>query len=304
MSLCLSFRVELGGLVPKGLSLSMQDIRSLPKVTVVASLQEPRERCRHTTTTAGIPLKSVATPEGGRHVEFVSVDTCKVGSGERARICTRNTHTTHKRTRELERDHGYPLRVVVPGVIGARSVKWLKEIIVQPQEGQGFFVQRDYKMFPPWIDWSNIDWSARRPIMDFSVQMTVRGYALSGGGRGIERVDVSLDGGATWQEARRLAQRDEGDTLRAGDAYVADDDVQREKWAWVLWELPAVLQTPCDIVVRAVDSSSNTQPEDVMSIWNLRGVLNSSWHRVHVAAPQSLPDDPLSGSWLPPLSKM
>ena len=36
---------------------------------------------------------------------------------------------------------------------------------------QGFFVQKDYKMFPPSVNWDNIDWSSRRPQMDFPVQV-------------------------------------------------------------------------------------------------------------------------------------
>lgn len=36
---------------------------------------------------------------------------------------------------------------------------------------QGFFTQKDYKMFPPTVDWDNIDWSTRRPQMDFPVQV-------------------------------------------------------------------------------------------------------------------------------------
>jgi hypothetical protein len=71
----------------------------------------------------------------------------------------------------LNRDHGYPLRVVVPGVIGARSVKWLDQISIIEEECQGFFMAKDYKMFPPTVDWDNIIWSTRKPQMDFPVQV-------------------------------------------------------------------------------------------------------------------------------------
>lgn len=39
-------------------------------------------------------------------------------------------------TQALEPDHGYPLRLVVPGQIGGRSVKWVKKIIVSDKESQ------------------------------------------------------------------------------------------------------------------------------------------------------------------------
>lgn len=48
----------------------------------------------------------------------------------------------------LTRDHGYPVRVVVPGYIGARSVKYLKRIIIQDHESDAYFQQRDYKILP------------------------------------------------------------------------------------------------------------------------------------------------------------
>jgi hypothetical protein len=100
----------------------------------------------------------------------------------------------------LKRDHGYPLRAIVPGVIGARSVKWLDKIDIIEEESkvqyaffispcsclscfardecnlsvmiQGFFMQKDYKMFPPSVDWNNIVWSTRKPQMDYPVQVS------------------------------------------------------------------------------------------------------------------------------------
>jgi len=51
--------------------------------------------------------------------------------------------------RPLAREHGYPARTVVPGYIGARSVKWLGRIIVADRPSENNFVARDYKLFPP-----------------------------------------------------------------------------------------------------------------------------------------------------------
>ena len=48
----------------------------------------------------------------------------------------------------LTRDHGYPIRVVVPGYIGARSVKFLKAIRIQDKESSAFYQQHDYKILP------------------------------------------------------------------------------------------------------------------------------------------------------------
>ena len=75
------------------------------------------------------------------------------------------------------------------------------------------------------------------------MQVTVSGYAISGGGRGIERVDVSFDGGKTWVEASRYQ--------KIGLPYVSDDE-SSDKWAWVLFEAAADVQTSTQIIAKAV----------------------------------------------------
>lgn len=75
------------------------------------------------------------------------------------------------------------------------------------------------------------------------MQVTVSGYAVSGGGRGIERVDVSFDCGKTWVEASRFQ--------KTGIPYVADDE-SSDKWAWVLFEATADVQRSTEIVAKAV----------------------------------------------------
>ena len=58
------------------------------------------------------------------------------------------------------------------------------------------------------------------------MQITVNGYVVSGGGRGIERVNVSFDGGKTWVEASRYQN--------IGIPYAADDTIESDKWAWMM----------------------------------------------------------------------
>ena len=103
--------------------------------------------------------------------------------------------------------------------------------------------------------------------------ITVRGYAFSGGGRGIDRVDVTIDRGRTW---RRVAELDSGAGI-----------VRRlnRNWALTLWEddVPISAESSGSLVIacRAVDSA-NTQPEKGEHVWNFQGLLNNSWHRVEV----------------------
>lgn len=80
------------------------------------------------------------------------------------------------------------------------------------------------------------------------LQVKVCGYAASGGGRGIERVDISINGGKTWFEASRYQ--------KPGMPYVADD-INSDKWAWVLFEAIVDVPNNTEIVAKAVSSVFN-----------------------------------------------
>ncbi|KDD77101.1 oxidoreductase molybdopterin [Helicosporidium sp. ATCC 50920] len=188
----------------------------------------------------------------------------------------------------LTRDHGAPVRVVVPGAAGCRSVKWLERVVLSAEESSSQWQRKDYKGFSPNVDWDNVDWDSAPPIDAMpvtsmicepkdgsSVDVTddtvaLKGYAWSGNGQKIVRVDVSCDGGQSWQTAEL-------------------EQVPQEygrAWAWSLWtlelELPKNLKVgqTLDVVVKATDESYNTQPQKPDGIWNLRGVLCNSWHTI------------------------
>lgn len=139
---------------------------------------------------------------------------------------------------QIPRDHGFPIRVIVPGVVGARNVKWLGKIIVSEKESDSHWQQNDYKGFSPSTDWDTVDFTKSPAIQEHPVisaicvpssnenvkledgYVAVKGYAWSGGGQKIVRVDVTADGGETW--------------------YVANSDSQDsadppQHWSWTLW---------------------------------------------------------------------
>jgi len=60
---------------------------------------------------------------------------------------------------QLPIDHGYPLRLIVPGVVGARQVKWLRHIVLSREESQSFWQQKDYKTVNPSTSWESVDLS-------------------------------------------------------------------------------------------------------------------------------------------------
>jgi sulfite oxidase len=181
----------------------------------------------------------------------------------------------------LPRAHGGPVRVVVPGYIGARSVKWVTAITVQPVPSQNYFQALDYRILPPEIDpdtaapGEGISLSSLPLNCDILVPadnaeipagpLTIRGWALAGEGHGIGRVDVSLDDGHTWRQAHLQPAR--------------------SRWAWRLWSLAVETQPgPISMTARAWKDTGVTQPESPASLWNPRGYGNNAWAHITASA--------------------
>lgn len=179
----------------------------------------------------------------------------------------------------LQPEHGFPLRAVVPGFAGVRSPKWLAAVTVQDQPADSDIQSRDYKLFPSDVTDETVDWNGGITIYDMPLNAaicepgagtelkagltTLRGYAIATA-RTIERVDISADGGRSWQQAEL--------ECAAG-----------APWSWTFWQ--AALDLPRgehELVVRAWDSAGQTQPERLDSVWNFKGYLTTAWHRVTV----------------------
>lgn len=192
----------------------------------------------------------------------------------------------------LTRDHGFPCRVIVPGVVGARNVKWLGRIVVSKIESNSHWQQNDYKGFSPSTDWDTVDFSKSPAIQNMPVTsaicspqagdsikvnengcITVKGYAWSGGGNQIVRVDVTTDQGKTWHVAD-LETCDKDSILHPTG----------RNWGWTLWtaKVPIVKAGSVEIWSKAVDSNYNCQPETFEFTWNLRGVLSNAYHRIRI----------------------
>ena len=234
--------------------------------------------------------------QGVKHVQFEGLDKDVSGSCYGASIPMQTAMNpsgdvllAYKMNGEdLPLDHGYPLRAVIPGTVGARNVKWLSRIILSDEESRSLWQRKDYKLFPPSTDISNVDYASAEPIQELPVQsaicspmpgsfvrssdgfVVVKGYAWSGGGRGIVRVDVSVDGGSHWHSA---------------DLETVDQEYNK-KWAWTLWEasvpIPEDHKGELDICCKAADTACNQQPETIPPIWNFRGLSNNAWHHVNV----------------------
>jgi len=164
----------------------------------------------------------------------------------------------------LPREHGYPARLVAPGAVGNRSVKWLGRIVVADRRSENVFAAGDVKDSQPILD-APLNSAICRPRTGETVsagKLEVRGYAVPPGPDGaVASVEVSPDGGATWTAARLTETH--------------------APFAWRLWgvELEVTAGTPT-LVVRATDASGAKQPEK--PTWNPKGYLCNGWHRVPI----------------------
>ena len=98
----------------------------------------------------------------------------------------------------LPRRHGYPARIIVPGLYGEKNVKWVEGIALSASEEEGFYEHQGWGPDFTVQTQSRFTTDLSRPLARTLV--TLGGSAFAGD-RGIDRVEVSIDDGATWQPA-------------------------------------------------------------------------------------------------------
>lgn len=114
-------------------------------------------------------------------------------------------------------------------------------------------------------------------------KIDVRGVAISGGGRGIVRVDISPDGGHTWQTAELIPTGQPYNKYRR----ICELNLTSRVWAWTHFRCVVPVSEEMrgqhiEICSKAVNSAFDVQPDTATHLWNIRGVLNNAWHRVGI----------------------
>jgi DMSO/TMAO reductase YedYZ molybdopterin-dependent catalytic subunit len=100
----------------------------------------------------------------------------------------------------LPDDHGYPLRLVVPGIYGMKHVKWIRHIELVDYDFKGFWQDRGWADDAPVLTMSKIVTPFYQSNIPIGEPTLIGGVAFSGD-RGISRVELTLDGGETWFDA-------------------------------------------------------------------------------------------------------
>ena len=166
--------------------------------------------------------------------------------------------------------HGGPLRLVVPGYQGVNNIKYVKRLAFTPTQSQARIMQHGYRMSPPgtkaspdqpsvWEmtvkSWINGPLPEQGPLKAGVAQ--IHGVAF-GGMHAIKGVEVSVDGGKTWQAAQ-LVGPDLG------------------RFAWRQFVLPVRLGAGTHVLAsRATDMAGNVQPQQREE--NVGGYNNASWN--------------------------
>ncbi|MFN2317983.1 MAG: sulfite oxidase [Gemmatimonadales bacterium] len=188
---------------------------------------------------------------------------------------------THLDGQPLPPAHGYPVRVVVPGWVGARSVKWLREIELRREPSANYFQTRAYRLQADPDPDDPRDVRGGRVIEEVILNalimapapgatlqagsVVVSGWAIGPEAAPPARVEVSTDRGASWTAAR-LSARD-------------------EPWTWRLWQAEVhLVPGEHELVARAWDAQGGGQPSPVSETRNVKGYMNNAWHRSRVAA--------------------
>ncbi|PYI21518.1 hypothetical protein BO86DRAFT_439044 [Aspergillus japonicus CBS 114.51] len=244
----------------------------------------------------------------------------------------------HKMNGEsLRPDHGRPLRAVVPGQIGGRSVKWLKKLILTDAPSDNWYHIYDNRVLPTMVspemsasdpNWwrddryaiydlnvnSSVVYPQHKEMLDLSLAgptYTVKGYAYAGGGRRITRVEISLDKGKTWRLADITYAEDKYREFE-GDLFGGKVDMSwREScFCWIFWSLDIAIPELADtdaILVRAMDEALSIQPRDMY--WSVLGMMNNPWFRVSITKENGMlffehPTDPTGpGGWMERVKK-
>ncbi|MSP14439.1 MAG: hypothetical protein EXR62_15985 [Chloroflexi bacterium] len=248
------WRLTVKGLVDKPLSLSYDDMLNLPRIDQTSTLtcisNEVGGALIGNITWSGTRLRDLlqlagARPEAAR-VVLRSVDNYSDSIPFDRAMSPIPLIAYGMDSITLTVDHGFPARLIVPGIYGMKNVKWLGEIEVVAGDYWGFWQERGWSnsaivKTQTTVDTGNNALSLLQAVKLENGQALIGGYALAGD-RGVSQVEVQVDGG-NWQPARLKA------TL---------SPITWRPWAFAWLAAPG----RHTLVVRATDGAGQLQTSD------------------------------------------
>jgi sulfane dehydrogenase subunit SoxC len=297
-----AFRLEVSGAVERPLELSLDDLRARERVALPVTFEcagngrallAPRPVSQPwlteavgTAEWAGTPLRPLLDEAGVRaeavEALFTGLDRGVEGGVKQAYERSLSLADTEHALLAYEMNgaplppqHGFPLRLIVPGWYGMTNVKWLARVTLLEAPFQGYQQSVGYRLYdaagvpgepvsrmrprslmvPPGVP----DFLTRERLLEPG-PVTLHGRAWSGHGE-IERVEVSTDGGARFAPAQ--LEEPLGEAAWRG-------------WRFT-WDAPAGEHV---LTSRAADTAGNSQPLE--PAWNLKGYANNAVERIPV----------------------
>ena len=286
------WRLHIEGLVEKKLRLTFDDLQRLPKVEIANTLEcSGNSRSLLKQKAAGNPwmiggvgnaiwggirlkelLEKAVLQDTAEHISFEGLDKPLGSAGikfirsipiKKAMSSTLLAYEMNGQPLPLE--HGFPVRALALGWTGANCVKWVQKITVLDRPHEGFFMDNVYRVFQKGEDPTSGEVVKDIHIKSIIVEpaneasfsagiVPIRGSAYAGEA-GIQKVDVSIDDGETWNPAKLIGLQ--------------------EPYAWRHWEYiwPAKQRGDFTIMARATDTDGRRQPETAH--WNMLGYGNN-----------------------------
>ncbi|MFZ0202471.1 MAG: sulfite oxidase [Nitrososphaeraceae archaeon] len=254
-----SWRLVVKGLVSNPLSITYEQLKTKPSVTQIATLECISNKIANdfigTAIWNGIKLKSLLEESGvksnAKYIVFRCSDGYDVGIPLERGLQEGSILAYGMNGEDLNAKHGYPVRAIIPGLYGMMNPKWIREIELIDRVYEGYWQKKGWANNAQYNTHSYIVIPGNAPIRKIfrnigsvnivvGEQIPIAGVAFAGD-RGVARIQVSTDDGATWKDARIKNPL--------------------SPYSWVIWttELDVANKGNYRIMVRATDKTGKIQ---------------------------------------------
>ncbi len=207
------WQLAIDGDVANPMTLSFADLNAQPAADLTATLvcigNVLGGGLISTAQWHGVPLQQLiemSKPAPGATEVLFTANDGYINTIEYDKIAAEGVIVAYAMNGEpLPRKHGYPARIIAPGRYGEKHVKWVTRITVQKSHARGFYESQGWDRTAVVKTLSRIDFPAKGDVIAPGRAITMQGIAF-GGLRGVSKVEVTADGGATWQPATITAK--------------------------------------------------------------------------------------------------
>ena len=240
------WRLEVTGLVGTPGTYTYEELRNLPSTSRAITLEcisnGPGGRLMSTAIWQGVALRTLLEKHGGaqagaRYAAFYSVDGYTVSLPLDEVLAVDPLLAWRMNGAELPLRHGYPLRVLIPGRYGEENPKWLTRVELTDHFVSGLYADQGWYNGPVHTI-TRIDRPHGR--IPFTHTIEIGGIAFAGN-RGIQKVEVSVDNGTTWNQAK------------------LDPPLSQDSWVLWTWQWMPSFTGKYTIVARATDGTGQLQ---------------------------------------------